>query len=214
MPAGLILLSLVPAAFGTVRLASLASGAEVTAENARFFTMPAPVVLHVLSVIPYSILGALQLSPAFRRRHRGWHRTAGKFLVLFGLVAALSGLWMTQFYPWPAGDGEALYVMRLAFGTAMAGSIILAVDAIRRHDFNAHGNWMIRGYAIGLGAGTQVLTHLAWFILFGQPEESARAVLMGAGWLINMAVAEWVISSSPGAPASLLPLRRHGTGPD
>jgi hypothetical protein len=52
---------------------------------------------------------------------------------------------------------------------------------------------MTRAYAIGLGAGTQVLTHLPWFILIGKPGESARAVLMGAGWVINVLVAEWII---------------------
>lgn len=193
VPAGLILLSVVPAAAGTARLASLASGAPITPENARFFAMPVPVLLHILSVIPFSILGALQFSPALRRRPQAWHRIAGRFLVVFGLVTALTGLWMTQFYPWPAGDGEALYVLRLVFGAAMAFSILRAVDAIRRRDFTSHGAWMIRGYAIGLGAGTQVLTHLPWFILVGKPAEFPRAVLMGAGWVINVAVAEWVI---------------------
>jgi hypothetical protein len=56
---------------------------------------------------------------------------------------------------------------------------------------------MMRAYAIGLGAGTQVLTHLPWFILFGKPGESSRAVLMAAGWVINLAVAEWVIRRRP-----------------
>ena len=56
---------------------------------------------------------------------------------------------------------------------------------------------MIRGYAIGLGAGTQVLTHVPWFLLVGQPGEVARAVLMGAGWVINLVVAEWIIRKQP-----------------
>ena len=38
---------------------------------------------------------------------------------------------------------------------------------------------MTRGYAIGLGAGTQVLTHLPWFVLVGdRPGELPRAVMM------------------------------------
>jgi uncharacterized membrane protein len=189
----LILLSLVPAAAGTARLAELAGGAEVTAENARFFAMPIPVVLHIVSVIPFSILGALQFAPAFRRRRRGWHRAAGRVLAPLGLMAALTGLWMAHFYPWPEGDGEIVYLLRLVFGSAMAASIVLGLDAIRRRDFASHGEWMIRGYAIGMGAGTQVLTHLPWFILVGRPGELSRAVLMGAGWVINVVVAEWII---------------------
>jgi hypothetical protein len=56
---------------------------------------------------------------------------------------------------------------------------------------------MMRGYAIGLGAGTQVLTHLPWFLLVGKPGETPRAVMMGAGWVINLVVAEWIIRSAP-----------------
>jgi hypothetical protein len=53
---------------------------------------------------------------------------------------------------------------------------------------------MTRAYAIGMGAGTQVLTHLPWFILMdGKPGELPRAVMMGAGWVINVVVAEWII---------------------
>jgi hypothetical protein len=108
-------------------------------------------------------------------------------------VGALTGLWMAHFYPWPAGDGELVYILRLVFGSAMTVSIVLALGAIRRRDFVSHGAWMTRGYAIGMGAGTQVLTHLPWFILVGKPGELSRAMLMGAGWVINLGVAEWVI---------------------
>ena len=193
IPASLLLLSMVPAVAGTMRLAELSSGAEVTAANARFFAKPLPVVLHILAVIPYSIVGAFQFAPQFRRRHRRWHRAAGKVLGCLGLVAALSGLWMAHFYPWPAGDGQALYLIRLVFGTAMVASIVLGIRAVLRRDYVSHGAWMMRGYAIGMGAATQVLTHLPWFILIGKPGESSRAVLMGAGWVINVIVAEWVI---------------------
>jgi hypothetical protein len=62
---------------------------------------------------------------------------------------------------------------------------------------------MMRAYAIGLGAGTQVLTHLPWFILVGKPGESSRAVLMGAGWVINLFVAEWIIRKPPSRLSSI-----------
>ena len=192
-PVMLILLSLVPAAAGTRRVVELVDGATITAANARFVAAPVPVVLHVIAAIPFSVLGAFQFSPALRRRRREWHRAAGRILVVFGLAAAVTGLWMAQFYDWPEGDGEVLYLLRLVFGSAMVIAIVCAVGAIRRRDFVSHGAWMMRGYAIGMGAGTQVLTHVPWFILVGQPGEVARAVLMGAGWVINLVVAEWII---------------------
>jgi uncharacterized membrane protein len=191
--AGLIVLSVVPVAAGAVRIAGLAGGAEITLDNARFFASPLPVVLHIFSASLYAILGAFQFVPAFRRRRPGWHRTAGRILVPAGLVVALSGLWMTHFYPWPDGDGELLYGLRLVFGSAMALSIVLGVAAIRRGDIVQHGAWMLRGYAIGMGVGTQLLTHLPWLLILGPPDELARALLMGAGWVINLAIAEWII---------------------
>ena len=78
--------------------------------------------------------------------------------------AALSGLWMTLFYD-RAGPTTARcwHGMRLVFGTAMALAIVARASlAVRRRDFARHRAWMIRGYAIGLGAGTQAFTHLPW----------------------------------------------------
>ena len=131
IPAALITLSLVPAAAGIARLAQLSAGTTITPENARFFSMPLPVVLHIPAVIVYSLLGAFQFSSDFRRRNRRWHRTAGKVLALCGLLAAITGLWMTNFYPSPPGDGLLVYLERLVFGTAMLISIVFGLTAIR-----------------------------------------------------------------------------------
>jgi uncharacterized membrane protein len=209
IPAALILLSAVPVAAGTFRIVQLAGGAEITPENARFFISPLPVVVHIVSVTLYSILGAFQFAPSLRRRKPGWHRAVGKWiLVPSGLAAALSGLWMTQFYPWPAGDGILLYGLRLLFGWGMVVSIVLAVVAIRRRDYARHGAWMIRGYAIGLGAGTQVFTQLPWLLLVGPgvPDELSRALMMGAGWVINLVVAEWIIRKRPSRRSRTTPI--------
>lgn len=197
-----ITVSLVPAAAGTSRLVELARGAVITAANARFVAAPLPIVLHIVAVIPFSILGALQLAPTFRKRYPLWHRRAGRPLVVAALVCAVTGLWMTLTYPWPQGDGVALYNMRLVVGSAMLMSIAMSVGAIVRRDFRAHGRWMLRAYAIGMGAATQVLTHVPWFILFGTPSEGPRAVLMGAGWVINAVIAELVIREGS-QPASV-----------
>ena len=191
----LIALSALPVGAGAVRLAGLARGAEITPENVRFFAAPVPVVLHILSVFPYCVLGAFQFSPSIRRRRPGWHRGAGRLLVPLGLVAALSGLWMTQFYPPVDHDGPLLYAIRMVAGSAMVLFICLGLAAIvrRRRNIASHRAWMMRGYAIGLGAGTQALTHLPYFLFEGIQGELSRALAMGAGWAINLAVAEWII---------------------
>ncbi|MBW7932907.1 MAG: DUF2306 domain-containing protein [Gemmatimonadaceae bacterium] len=192
IPAGLIVLSIVPAIGGGVRLASL--GAEATADNVRFLAAPISITVHIVSVVLYSFLGALQFSPGFRKRNRWWHRVAGRVLLPAATMAALTGLWMTLTYPWPANDGVVVYAERLVVGTMMLWSIVMGVNALRRRQYAEHGEWMIRAYAVGLGAGTQVLTHLPWFIFVDlKPGVTPRAIMMGLGWLINIVVAEWVI---------------------
>ncbi|MDQ6673679.1 MAG: DUF2306 domain-containing protein [Chloroflexota bacterium] len=199
-PVGLILLSLIPVLAGSVRLTELMGGAEITANNARFFASPIPVTVHIVSVAVYSLLGALQFVPSLRRGRPSWHRIAGRVLVPAGILVALSGLWMSVFYARPPGDGESLVVVRLIVGWAMLASIVLAVLAIRRRDFPRHGAWMTRGYAIALGAGTQVFTMLPWVLIFGPigaADELPRTVLMTAGWVINLAMAEYIIRRRP-----------------
>jgi uncharacterized membrane protein len=178
---------------GIIRLVELWGGPVVTVLNSRFVARPVPMVLHIVSVIPYSLLGAFQFAPAFRRYWPGWHRKMGALLVVTGLASALTGLWMAHFYPWPPLDGMAVYVERLVFGTAMLASLAAGIAAVRRRDFAAHGRWMLRAYAIGMGAGTQVLTHAPWLLLGSELTETSRAVAMGAGWVINVVVAEAVI---------------------
>ncbi|MBK6487458.1 MAG: DUF2306 domain-containing protein [Gemmatimonadetes bacterium] len=210
VPAALIALSLVPAAAGTARVVELTNSAHLSSANARFFAAPIPIVLHIVSVVIYSMLGAFQFSPGLRKRYHAWHRTSGRMLVPFGLLGAITGLWMAQHYPWPAGDGWIVYAERLVAGSAMVLSIGLGIHAIRRRDFKAHGAWMTRAYAIGLGAGTQVLTHLPWFLLVDtHPGELPRGVMMGAGWSINILFAEWVIRRGARTPRPAVSFPTH-----
>jgi uncharacterized membrane protein len=171
---------------GTLRLVQLSVGAEITPYSARFFAAPWPFVLHWVGASLFNTIGALQFAPGLRRRKPGRHRMAGRWLVPLGLATALSGLWMTQFYPpgpeAPASfDGAAVYALRLLAGSAMALSLCLGVAAVLRRDIPRHQAWMMRGYALGLGAGTQVFTHLPWFLFPSIQGELARALCMGAG---------------------------------
>nr|WP_255430247.1 DUF2306 domain-containing protein [Streptomonospora sp. PA3] len=168
-----------------------------------------------MAATPYCLLGALQFSAGLRRRRPAWHRRSGRVLAPLGIVAALTGVWMTLSYDLPDVDGGplgALGLLRLGFGTAMAACIVLGFAAIRRGRVAAHRAWMMRGYAIGVAAGTQVLTSVPWLVAVGEMGETSRALTMGAGWVVNLAVAEWVIRARPvragRGPAPAVPAAR------
>lgn len=195
VPVGLILLSVIPLIFGAIRLNELMTGAEITPANARFFASPPPVVIHILSSALYALLGASQFVSRLWQRGNRWHRWVGRLLIPTGLLVGFSGLWMTLFYPRPEDASDLLYAFRLLFGSGMVLSIVLGYLAIRRRDIPQHSAWMIRAYAIGLGAGMQVWTGLVGALIFGTPNESENALLMGAAWVINLVVAEWIIQT-------------------
>jgi uncharacterized membrane protein len=192
VPFALIALVLIPAIFGSLRLIELTGGPQLMPADPRFSSSPLPVVVHIVSAVGYAILGAFQFSTALRRRRPGWHRAAGRVLLVLGMAVALSALWMTLIYPRQPSTGVLAYLFRLAFGSGMAASILLGFTAIRRRDIARHRAWMTRAYALALGAGTQVFTKGIGPALFGTSEVTTDLSL-GAGWVINLAVAEYVI---------------------
>lgn len=204
VPAALVALSAVPLTAGALRLVQLAGGPAVIPADHRFAGFPLPLVVHIVGATVFALVGPFQFVPRFRRRHPGWHRRAGRALTAAGLLVAGSALWMTLFYVPQPGTGHLLYVLRLGFGSAMAGCLVLGFTAIRRRDIAAHQAWMIRAYAIALAAGTQAFTIGIGAAVLGHGVTQTD-LATGAGWLINLAVAEWAIRRSTGG-------RQRGSG--
>jgi uncharacterized membrane protein len=196
--AGLWFLALVPSIAGGVRVAQLTGGVERTAANARFVDMPAPVLVHIFGALIFAILGALQFAPGLRQRHRRWHRVSGRLVAVAGVAVALSGLWMTAFYALPDSDNDVVNAVRYVVGTYMLAALVLGFRAIRRRDLHTHKAWMMRAYAIAMGAGTQAFTSIPLFAMdVDDPSYPAwRCVAMLAGWGINLAIAEIIIRRS------------------
>jgi uncharacterized membrane protein len=192
VPTALLLLSFVPVLAGVFRVIQLLGGPELIPADQRFAGFPLPLVVHLVGASVYVVVGAFQFVPRFRRNHRGWHRGAGRVLAVAGLLVAGSALWMTLFYAEKPGTGSLLYVLRLAFASAMAICLVLGVTAIRRGDVAGHRAWMIRAYAIGIAAGMQAITGGIGGALFGTGALQGDLAKASA-WAINLAVAEWVI---------------------
>ncbi len=190
--AALVVLSAIPLTAGVLRLVQLAGGPAAMPADDRFTGFPVALVVHIVGSALFALVGALQFVSRFRRRHPTWHRRAGRVLAVAGLAVAGSALWLTLLTPPKPGTGDLLFLFRLVFASAMAACLVAGIAAIRRRDVTAHRAWMVRAYAIGLGAGTQAFTEGITEALVGTGELSGD-VAKGAGWLVNLAVAEWAI---------------------
>lgn len=192
---GLILLSAVPLTAGILRLIQLAGGPDVFPADPRFVAFPVALLVHIVGSAVFAFLGALQFVPRFRRGRPSWHRRVGRVLVVAGLLVVASALWLTLVYDPQPATGRIVFFVRLAVAPAMALCLVQGFAAIRRRDIAHHRAWMIRAYALGLGAGTQVITEG-----FGQAIVGDHVVAgdleKSAAWLINLAIAECAIRRS------------------
>ena len=195
VPAALVSLSAIPLAAGALRLLQLAGGPAVMPADHRFAGFPGALVAHIVGAAVFALVGAFQFVPRLRRG--GWHRRAGRVVAVAGVVVAVSALWLTLFYEPQPGSGAVLFAFRLFFAPAMAACLFLGFTAIRRRDVVSHRAWMMRAYAIGMGAGTQALTGMAESLLVAHPNELSRALAMTAAWVINLLIAEWAIRRLP-----------------
>lgn len=186
----LLMLAAMPLTFGVLRLLQMGGVSDLMAADAPYLASPVPLVAHIVSAVIYAVLGAFQFSPGIRRRWPRWHRHAGRLLVACGLVVAPSALWLTIAH---TGAGPAALVLasaRIVFGSAMLVALVLGLAAILRGNVPQHRAWMMRAYAIGLGAGTQMLILTTVEMAAGPPGEMAHALLTASAWFVNLAVAE------------------------
>lgn len=192
---GLLILSFIPSVGGTIRLIDLTTGEDFLDVNPRIQSAPLPVIYHIISSVVFCILGALQFLANFRMNHLDWHRLVGCLIVTAGLVSALSGVWMTHYYSFPSSlQGGLLYWVRFIVGISITVFIVLGLKAVLNKRISQHQAWMMRAYALGQGAGTQVLITIPWLMTVGEPSGVFRDVLMTTGWVINLIVAELIVS--------------------
>jgi hypothetical protein len=192
--AGLIFFSALPLTFGILRLLQLAGLSDLMPPAS---ASAIPLVSHIVGALAYTLLGAIQFSPAIRRRWPVWHRVAGRLALVGAALVVFSALWLTAAYTTPSVGGLVLAGFRVAAASAMAASIALGLAAILKRQVARHREWMIRAYALGLGAATQMLVLIvAEIVSGGAPTELNRALLMGLAWGINLMVAEWNIRGS------------------
>jgi uncharacterized membrane protein len=203
IPVGLFVLALLPLVPGALRLLELGGGPQIMPANARISAIPLPAVIHIVGAIVYCLVGALQFSPGLRRAQPRLHRWTGRLVWPFGLAVALSALWMTLLYPPAEEIHPLLSAFRLGFGGLMLLALLLGLAAILRRDVPAHRAWMIRAYAVGLGAATQALVFIPAALVMGTVDPFGNALLMGLGWAINLGVAEWIIRRPVRRPNAL-----------
>lgn len=202
LPIALIVLGLIPIAGSAYRTFVVLATDAATVTNpdeARFFAMPAPILMHVIFGSLFLVIGAFQMSQGIRQRHRSWHRRMGWVGVVAGLTFAASGVWMVLFYPSHSLANLSIDIGRIVFGSAIVVFISLGILRAIHKDFASHRVWMIRGYALAASSGAQSYLIFIAAGINGGFDPALADAMMWLGWTLGIVIGER-IARTPNTP--------------
>lgn len=150
--------------------------------------------MHVLGGAMFGILGPIQFSRVLMRKYGFLHRFMGRIFVAAGAMISLSSLGLLWHFP--GTYSVAVSSGRLLFGVALGVAMAIAMLAIRKRDFTRHRNWMIRAYAIGIGATAVSMVFFPIYAITGEPPTGLGADIAFLGsWTACVVFAEGLVRS-------------------
>lgn len=161
-------------------------------DSQRLTAVPVRHFLHVLGGATFGILGPLQFGRVLMRRYGRLHRVMGRVFMAAGAMISLSSLGLL--WRFPDTYSVAMSCGRLLFGIALGVALVLAMLAIRRRDIARHRDWMIRAYALGMGATAVTMVFFPIYAITGEPPTGlvADIAFLGA-WTACVVLAEIVV---------------------
>jgi uncharacterized membrane protein len=175
---------------------------QFDAYDIRYYQQTIATILHLLPGFLIVILGPLQFMPTVRKRWVNFHRYSGRVYIICGVTGAISGFLIGGLNPFGgingAGFNEAMATWFLSLYVLYC--LFKAYSSIRKKQFGAHREWMIRSFAIMIAVATERImlgillstTSIDLVVLFG-------ATFWMAG-LINIVACEiWIqLTRTPG----------------
>lgn len=147
-------------------------------------------LVHIVPGVLFMVLGPLQLSRRIRSRHLAFHRWSGRVFLVCCLIIATSALIMSfRMSIGGASETAATTFFALLFVFCLTKAFI----HIRRKEIVLHREWMIRGFAIGLGVATVRPIVGAFFAARRLSPHEFFGAAFWLGFTINLIAAEaWI----------------------
>ena len=191
VPVALYLGTLLTILLAMVQVVQIPLGA-LPADSQRLTATPVWHFMHVLGGATFGILGPLQFSRVLMNRYGLLHRVLGRLFVAAGAMISLSSLGLLWHFP--DTYSVAMNSGRLLFGIALGLALVMAMQAIYRRDIIRHRNWMIRAYAIGIGATAVTMVFFPIYLITGEPPKGlvSDIAFLGA-WTACVVFAEALV---------------------
>jgi uncharacterized membrane protein len=191
VPAILLLLSGLTIAVAAVEAIQALTG-SLPPESLRFADTPLSFVSHTVTGVVFGILGPIQFGRVLARKYGRIHRIMGRVFVAAGAFLSISSL--SLMWHFPDGDSALINTARLVFGIALGVTLTLSMLRVRARNIPRHRDWMIRAYAIGMGATIVSIVFIPIFVITGEPPTGITADIAFIGaWAACVVFAEAVI---------------------
>ena len=191
VPAALYFGTLLTILLALVQAVQIPLGA-LPEDSPRLTATPVWHFMHVLGGATFGILGPLQFSRALMHRYGLLHRVMGHVFVAAGAMISLSSLGLLWHFP--DTYSVAMNSGRLLFGIALGVALAIAMQAIYSRDFARHRNWMIRAYAIGIGATAVTMVFFPIYLITGEPPKGLASDIAFLGaWMACIVLAEGLV---------------------
>lgn len=191
VPAALFFGTLLTILLALVQVVQIPLGA-LPEDSQRLSAAPVWHFLHVLGGATFGILGPIQFGRVLMRKYGRLHRIMGRVFVAAGAMISVSSL--SLLWHFPDTYSVAISGGRLVFGIALGLALAIAVQAIREREFTRHRNWMVRAYAIGMGATSVTMVFFPIYAIMGEPPMGLAADIIFLGsWTACVVFAEGLV---------------------
>lgn len=191
VPAALFFGTLLTIVLALVQVVQIPLGA-LPEDSLRLSAVPVWHFMHVLGGATFGILGPIQFGRVLMRKYGLLHRVMGRVFVAAGAMISLSSL--SLLWHFPDTYSVAVSSGRLLFGIALGVALAIAMQAIRKRDFTRHRNWMIRAYAIGMGATAVTMVFFPIYAITGEaPTGLASDIIFLGSWTACVVFAEGLV---------------------
>ncbi len=178
--------------FGAIRMALMTQDPPpADAFDVRYVQHPWVALLHIVPGLLFLTLAPLQFVARIRQRRISIHRGLGRILVICAAITGMGALVVNFLFP--AFGGISTQAATVFFSVIFLFSLAKAFRHIRRKEVRLHREWMIRTFALAMGAASIRIFIPLLLLLTGLGLEEVFGASFWLGFGVNLLIAEvWI----------------------
>ncbi|REG94620.1 DUF2306 domain-containing protein [Algoriphagus antarcticus] len=135
------------------------------------------------------LIGWVQFPKAFRDRNRKLHKRIGMAYVTAAFFSSLAGIYIGLY----ATGGTVSIIGFISLGIIWLLTSMMGWFTAKKHNYDAHEDWMIFSYAACFAAVTLRIWLPILIIIHQGDFEPAYRIVAWLCWVPNMLVAYWIV---------------------